>query len=455
MTRKPASLLIALLLPVISCFAQNASEITIPSPYVFPLKTVTGARYLVDQHNTPFFWSGDAAWSLMAQLNFKDAEFYLENRKIMGFSVVMVSLIEHKFCKNAPANIYGEAPFSGKPFVKPNSKYFSHADSVIESAAKNNILVLLTPLYLGYDCGDEGWCQEVKNASIKEMRSWGKYVGDRYKKYSNIIWLIGGDTDPSPVKEKVAAMVDGIRSSDTVHLFSAHNQPESMAVSPWSGESWLAVNNVYSYDSLIYQHYRVAYEHEPVMPYNQIESAYENEHNSTPQEVRSYAYWAVLSGAMGHVFGNCPLWNFDSAKSFCTISGWKEQLNNQGSMSMDFLQRLFRSRSWQTLVPDFGNQITVSGYGKPGTKDHVASAVTTDGRTIISYMPTARTVKVDMSKIGGSKARCWWYNPSDGKITGIGVFPNSGYHEFTPPASGDWVLVIEDSSSDFSSPGTE
>jgi hypothetical protein len=440
MTRKFASLLIALLLPVNICLTQNTTR-----PYAFPLKAVPDTRYLVDQNNTPFFWSGDAAWSLIAQLNIKDAEVYLENRQSKGFSVIMVSLIEHKFCKNAPADIYGDLPFPVKPFVDPDEKYFSHADSVIESAARHNILVLLTPLYLGYDCGDEGWCKEVKNASLDEMETWGKYVGSRYKKFSNIVWLIGGDTDPSQVKEKVAAMVQGIRSSDPVHLFSAHNQPESMAVNPWTGETWLSVNNVYSYDSLIYLRYKTAYEYKPVMQFFQIESAYENEHNSTPQEIRSYAYWAVLSGAMGHVFGNCPLWNFDSASSFCSISGWKQQLNNQGSLSMDYLQRLFRSLQWQKLVPDFENRIIVTGFGKPGTKDHVACAVTSDGSTIIAYIPSARTFKVDMSKIKDSKAICWWYNPSDGKKTGIGLFPNSGFHDFTPPSSGDWLLVIDDS----------
>ena len=398
MPQRLALFLIVFLLPLTMCIAQDTSGSQTPQ-YAYPLKAVSGSRYLTDQKNTPFFWAGDAAWSLIAQLNFKDAELYLENRKSRGFSVVMVSLIEHKFCKNAPANIHSEPPFHAKPFVNPNEKYFSHADSVIESAGRNNILVLLTPLYLGYDCGDEGWCAEVKNASLNEMQAWGEYVGSRYKKFSNIIWLIGGDTDPSQVKDKVAAMVKGIRSSDPIHLISAHNQPESMAVDPWKGESWLTVNNVYSYDSLIYKHYRAAYEYKPVMPFYQVESAYENEHNSKPQEIRSYAYWAVLSGSMGHVFGNCPLWNFDSAKSFCTISGWKEQLNNEGSMSMYYLQRLFRSLAWQSLVPDFENHIVISGLGKPGTKDHVACAATPDGSTIIAYMPSARIVKADMSKI--------------------------------------------------------
>ena len=174
-------------------------------------------------------------------------------------------------------------------------------------------------------------------------------MGDRYKKFNNIIWLIGGDTDPSPVKEKVLAMVKGIREKDTIHLFSAHNQPESMAVTPWSWEQWLTVNNVYSYDSLVYRHYKKAYEHKPVLPYFQIESAYENEHNSTPQELRSYAYWAILSGAMGHVFGNCPIWHFGAAKTWCNTIDWKKEMNNSGfckhGLSSAALQITFMANS--------------------------------------------------------------------------------------------------------------
>ena len=153
-----------------------------PYLYAYPLVAIQGNRYLSDKHGQPFFWSGDAAWSLIAQLNSRDAGLYLENRKEKGFTVIMVSLIEHKFCSNPPANYSGELPFTGKAFTSPNEKYFAHADSVIESAYRQNIVVLLAPLYLGYDCRDEGWCAEVRNASVSDLYSWGKYVGERYQK---------------------------------------------------------------------------------------------------------------------------------------------------------------------------------------------------------------------------------------------------------------------------------
>lgn len=455
MTKNFCLLIVVFLLFGTICLGQAKHEGMRIYPYAFPLKAAAGNRYLVDQSNQPFFWSGDAAWSLIAQLNMKDADLYLDNRSEKGFTIILVSLIEHKFCTNPPSNIHRELPFSGRLFASPNEKYFAHADSVIESAARHNIVVLLAPLYLGYDCKDEGWCAEVKKASLADLHSWGQFLGTRYKKFRNIIWLIGADTDPSVVKEKVLEMVKGIRENDKVHLFSAHNQPETMAVTPWVGETWLTVNNVYSYDSVIYRRYRAAYDLLPVMPYYQIESAYENEHNSTPQQLRSQAYWAILSGAMGHIFGNCPLWSYGSAKKFCAEADWKNEMNNSGSVSMDYLQRLFRSRSWQQLIPDLDNHLITSGYGTWGKKDHVACAGTSDGNSIIAYLPSNRIVTVNMTGIRGDMAKCWWYNPSDGKASEIGTYKTSGVHSFTPLSSGDWVLVLDNNSAKLPAPGSE
>jgi len=322
---KSAMLTFAALAFVNFCHGQMTSagkrlQDTKINQYLFPLRAEgSGERFLVDSDNQPFFWLGDAAWSLIAQLKREDVSFYLDDRRAKGFSVILVSLIEHKFCTNAPANIYGDLPFTGKPFTTPNEKYFKHADYVIKSAAERNIIVLLAPLYLGYDCKDEGWCSEVKTTSISDLYSWGRYVGDRYKNFSNIIWVIGGDTDPTGVKDKVLEMIKGIREKDTTHIFTAHNQPETMAVTPWIGEGWLTINNVYSYDSILYSHFKTAYELKPVMPYYLCESAYENEHNATPQQLRSQAYQAILSGSMGHIFGNCPLWHLQSF----WLSVWK------------------------------------------------------------------------------------------------------------------------------------
>jgi hypothetical protein len=434
--------------------AQTVSPKSTFTSYSFPLRrSESSGRYLTDQNNKPFFWLGDAAWSLMAQLTIRDVDYYLDDRKEKGFSVILVSLIEHKFAANAPANIYKQLPFIGAPFSTPNPRYFEHADSVIRSAAERNILVLLAPLYLGYDCKDEGWCAEVKAASAGDLYNWGKYVGERYRNFDNILWVIGGDTDPSVEKNKILEMIRGILENDTVHLFSAHNQPETMAVTPWQGETWLTVNNVYSYDSILYRHFKSAYSLTPSIPFYLCESAYENEHNSAPAQLRSQAYQSVLSGSMGHIFGNCPIWHFGAVEKWCNLNNWKTELNNAGSVGMDYFQRLFRSRSWQTLIPDFENKIITAGFGTWGLTDYVTTAITKGGNTVISYLPSGRSVTVDLGKVSGRKARCWWYDPSSGKSFGIGTFKTSGYHIFTPATVADWLLVIDNASLNLKEPG--
>ena len=412
------------------------------SGFQFPLKLSANNRYLIDQNNTPFFLSGDTAWSLIAQLTKPDIDYYLDNRKQKGFNAILVNLLEHQFATSAPKNIYGDDPFTGQTFTTPNEAYFTHADYVINAAAQRGIVVFLDTLYLGYACGSEGWCAEVQSASLADMRSWGRYVGNRYKAFGNIIWVIGGDTDPIQVQSKVREFVSGIKDYDTDHLMTAHNQSGSYAITPWPNESWLNINNVYFYSTTIYQNSKTAYDHSPIMPYFRIESAYENEHGSTQQQLRAQAYWPALSGGFGYIFGNCPIWHFGSSAGWCGLTDWKSQLDAQGSVSMMHAQNLFSSRSWHLLVPDWNHTVMTAGYGSWGSTDYATAARTSDGASIIAYLLTSRTVTIDMTKLSGTQAIAQWYNPSTGASTLIGTYSTTGVQSFTPP-SGDWVLTLD------------
>jgi hypothetical protein len=71
------------------------------------------------------------------------------------------------------------------------------------------------------------------------------------------------------------------------------------------------------------------------------------------------------------------------------------------------------------------------------------------------YVPEAgKQFTVNMDKISGSKAKAWWFNPRNGKVTSIGTYNTSGTRTFTTPSSGpDWVLVLDDKSRGYSKPG--
>ena len=81
------------------------------------------------------------------------------------------------------------------------------------------------------------------------MRTYGRYLGQRYSRYTNILWTHGGDYNP-PKRALFTEIVAGIREFDTRALHSAHCGPGTAAVEYWGGEPWLQVNNVYTYESV-------------------------------------------------------------------------------------------------------------------------------------------------------------------------------------------------------------
>jgi hypothetical protein len=115
---------------------------------------------------------------------------------------------------------------------------------------------------------------------------------------------------------------------------------------------------------------------------------------------------------------------------------------------------LFRSRAWSLLEPDYSHECILSGFGDFGGSDYAGAARTSDGNTIIVYLPTKRTVTVDLTKISGVQAKAWWFQPGTGIANLIGTFPATGEMQFTPDTSGDWVLVIDNADADLPPPGS-
>ena len=295
------------------------------------------------------------------------------------------------------------------------------------------------------------------NLFYGKRTAWGQYVGNRYKSFDNIIWVIGGDTDPTLVKPKVQAFVGGLSAADSRHPITAHNGSEQMAVTPWPNETWLNVNDVYTYGGALYQSVRSAYLRTPTLPVFLIESAYENMNGATNQTLRAQSYWTVLSGGFGHVFGNCPIWGFFTVgPDFCGLgqvpeADWKVAMTSQGSLNMQHFQALFNSRHWSVLIPDTQQAVLTGGF--LAGSDYATAAYASDGSSIIAYLPSARTVTVSGARLAGSTMTAWWYNPTTGVASPIGTYPTTGTQPLTPPSSGDWVLVLDSASFPFPSPG--
>jgi len=413
----------------------------------FPLTVQPGRRYIEDAAGRPFLIHGDTAWSLIAQLTREDAELYLEDRRARGFNTLLVSLLERRFASNSPANIYGDPPFlTPGDYATPNERYFAHADWVLRRAREKGFLVLLTPSYMGAGGGPEGWYREMAANGLDKLREYGRYLGRRYAGADNIIWVHGGDYNP-PDRALAEAIVEGIQEESGAPLHTAHCSSETAAYDYWRDAPWLVLNSVYTYGPVhaaaLRQHARAERK-----PFILIESAYEYEHGATERRVRTQAYQALLSGAAGHIFGNNPIWHFDGPGLYISPVTWRQALGDRGSVSMMHLRTLMTSLPWWRLEPDADNTVLIGGLGS--VADRAVAARSDDGSFALIYLPSLRTVAVQLAALAGPRVIARWYDPSDGSWSEVDEAPMTAQHArtFVPPGRnkagfGDWVLLLQ------------
>jgi hypothetical protein len=415
------------------------------STSIFPLRVSANGRYLEDRTGKPFLLHGDSPWSLVVQLSREDVELYLQDRRARGFNTLLMNLIEHNFSDNPPHNWYGDAPFlTPGDFSTPNEAYFAHADWVLQRAGDLGFTVFLTPAYLGYGGGDEGWYEELVASTAEVRREYGRFLGARYQHMEHIIWTHGGDYNP-PNRDVVLDVAEGIREFTPGRLETAHCVRETAAVEYWP-EPWLTLNNVYT-GRAVYSDALDQYNRPGPLAFFFLEGLYENEHSITTVRIRTQAYHALLSGAAGQLFGNNPIWHFDGPGLYPAPVTWKEALDGPGSRSMAIVWNLFSSLQWWLLVPDVDNQVLVGGLGDG--QDRAVAAQTGDRGLAVAYVPTVRDIQMDFSTFSGPQVAAEWHDPSSGAVTTAAGSPLAadGLQTLRPPGANDagdpdWVLVL-------------
>lgn len=418
----------------------------------YPLKQSANGRYLVDQKNVPFLIAGDAPQALMVNLSEADAETYFANRETHGFNTVWINLV----CNDYTGGRKDGTAYDGlRPFTTPgdlatpNEAYFARCDRMLRLAARHHLLVLLDPIETG------GWLGTMLTNGVEKCRAYGRYLGDRYRAFDNILWMSGNDFQgwrDAKNDAVVTAVAYGIKDRDPRHLHTIeldYNVSSSLDDPNWAPIVGLNASYTYypTYAQVLHDYNRP----HPI-PVFMVESDYEGEHNSTPAVLRREEYWSLLSGATGQVYGNGAIWPFTNA--------WKSQLESPGAVEMAYVKKLFEPRPWYRLVPDQKHTVVIAGYGTFDTTttkdnqfgargDYVTAARTPDGKLVLAFLPTAHPITVDMTQLSGA-VTARWYDPSRGVYTAIAAtpLPNKGTQVFTPPGKngdgdGDWVLVLE------------
>ncbi|MBP3966007.1 glycoside hydrolase family 140 protein [Paenibacillus lignilyticus] len=429
-------------------------------------------RFMMKEDGAPFFYMGDTAWELFHRLDREQTAAYLETRKEQGFNVVQ-AVILFELEGLAEQNAYGEVPLlqdgAGKydpsrpAEIADRYDYWKHIDYVVDYAASLDLVIGIVPTWGDKVLLGNPFAKGPEIFNVDNARQFGRYVGKRYKDKPNIVWILGGDRNPD---ERIAvwrAMAGGLREGDGGNHLITYHPMGGFSSSIWfHHDEWcdyhthqsghfgrhLANYNLIAKDYHIY----------PPKPTIDGEPRYEDHSVNWNEElgffldydVRQAAYWAVLAGAFGHVYGHTSVWQFyepgRTAYSGAKLH-WQEALSRPGAAQMKHVRALFESRPFLELVPD-QSLITNQLEGA----DHIRAA---RGRGYMYvYSATGQPFEVSMGRITGDHVRASWYDPRTGETSSAHpqgqAIPNQGKQTFLPPTSGigeDWVLILDDAAS--------
>jgi hypothetical protein len=416
----------------------------------FPIQASKDGHYFIDNAQKPVFLCGDTPWQLIVDLKKSEAEEYFEARKKQGYNAILVDILsEEKEIKQVDCQCN---PFGKENFVDMNEAYFDHAEWVVQTAQQKGFVVLLTVAYWGCCSDEEGWRNElIATTSLPVLEKYGAYLGKRFAKFKNLIWVLGGDA--SKGKEKFEAIQEGIRSQDPKSVFTYHTREDELASEHHID---LTYNGVYAYTSdRIYRLTERGYMVKKTMPIIYTEGFYDDligsgfhGWNWTPTMqshfIHHQMYTFLLSGGLGgFINGHLKMWSFPN--------NWREYINGTNSPAMIYFYEFVNRIKWWTLQPDFDqskNSVISSNRGKYGGSQYIPVATSKADGLLIAFIPATsdgsqRTFTINYAKFKPKSG--YWLNPANGQREVMQSIPANG--TFTAPrregTTSDWVLVLQ------------
>jgi len=239
--------------------------------------------------------------------------------------------------------------------------------------------------------------------------------------------------------------VTGLKSTGREDwLFTYHPGPDTSSSEVVGSETWLDLNATYAYeDPGPVVQLEQDYGRTLTRPFFLFESRYEQEPEPPVSRLtlRAQAYWSILTGGMGALFGNNPVWNFENKPLFPYSGTWETNLDSDGAQDRTRFVEFFQGYEWASLEPDRKGTVLISGQSTGASLAYAAKS--SDAKLVIAYTPSQRQLTIDMTEFSETNVRALWFAPASASYVVVGTFPNQGSRSFIPPATGDWVLLLE------------
>jgi hypothetical protein len=457
-----------------------------------------GGHYLQTEDGKPFLWIGDTGWKLIQSTTPAECSYYLNTRARQGFTVIQTMVLAENESVTVP-NKLGQLAFIDQDPKKPNHAFFDHVVSVVDEAASLGLYVALVPSWGDKLTAPWGTGPRIfRNDNLGDARAYGKYLGERLKGRTNVMFVIGGDR-PAKLKgldndflQRLAkdsgfpadqdwtpiwtAMSDGLQDgfgSDPVCLYHPQGGPFSSSQQvpevPWIDIHGMQSGHGGGHDSPVWEWMMRDFAMTPAKPSMDIEPNYEDHpYNPWPRwdastgwfrdhDVRKQCYRGIFAGGAGVTYGHHAVWQFAGLRNDVinfADRDWIDALHRPGARQLIHLRNLIESRPFFTRVPDMG--LIVTQPGRDGANICVATRDEA-GTYALVYVPNIDlTVTVDLRKLRSSKVKAWWYDTRTGFSHPIGEFENGGTRDFKSPSFGpDWVLMLEDPAANYPRPGLQ
>lgn len=416
-------------------------------------------RHLVNGDH-PFFWLGDTAWLLCQTTSTQELDMYLHNRADKGFTVIQAVMIN---------SVPGEEMTS---LAKVNCdvtspEYWAHCTHLVEKAEELGMYIALLP----------NWGSLVKEGFITEdnVERLMTFMAERFGKYPNIIWLLGGDIRGAGYEALYRKAGMTLRRLTPDKLIGFHPFGRTSTSLWFHEEEWLDFNmfqsghrdytqaslgawddnamreTFFGEDNWRYVDRDLAME--PPKPTVDGEPSYEwilhGLHDlSKPYwrewDVRRYAYWSVFQGSMGHTYGHNSVQQMycDSLKpgSYGAHWVWQDCLHHIGAEQMGILRGLMESVDWQK--GRYAEELLLSGQKE---RYHRISVFAGEDY-LFAYDYLGEEFTVDLSPFAGKKLNAWWFNPVSGGRSYFADFTGKDAATVKPIArftqDNDWVLIV-------------
>jgi len=453
---------ISFLLTAQSGYSQSAEKTKGNLPKI---KVSKNQHYFVTEEEKPFFWLGDTGWLTFGKLDRESINKYFQDRKTKGFNVVQVMVLHNI---NA-VNVYGDAALIKEDVSKPlttagnnfNNKdeydYWDHVDFTLDVAQKNGIYVAMVPVW--------GTNVSKGNKVNKEQaEKYAKFLADRYKNRTNVIWLNGGDTHGNEFMDIWNAIGNTLKTNNPDQLVTFHPFGRTDSSENYHNASWLDFNMFqsghrrYDQDSIKTNFKEDNYKFvqrdltlKPTKPTLDGEPSYEGiphglhdtlQPKWTDNDVRRYGYWSVFAGAAGYTYGHnavMQMFRKGDKPAYGNKELWSSAINAPGAGQMVYIKKLILSFPYLERVPD---QSLIANQGEK--YDYLVA--TKGEKYALIYTYNGRKMILNMGKISGDKVTASWYNPRNGKETKIGIVDNKGTKEFQPSGDkkdgNDWILIL-------------